>query len=177
MWHVRDEQAEDAVYIEELVIACFGAGRFAKTTYRLREGSSPVKGLSFVAADDESEKLIGSVRFSNIDVGGSASLLLGPLAVRPELRAKGIGISLMQRGIDEARAQGHESVILVGDQPYYSKVGFTRLPPGRFIMPGPVDPLRLLGISIKPGALEKLSGEIRRASIDVPVCAHATPLT
>jgi len=70
----------------------------------------------------------------------------------------------MQRGIDEARAQGHESVILVGDQPYYSKVGFTRLPPGRFIMPGPIDPLRLLGISIKPGALEKLSGDVQRAA-------------
>jgi predicted N-acetyltransferase YhbS len=55
-------------------------------------------------------------------------------------------------------------VILVGDQPYYSKVGFTRLPPGRFIMPGPIDPLRLLGISIKPGALEKLSGDVQRAA-------------
>jgi len=176
MWHVRDEQAEDAAEIEELVIACFGAGRFAKTAYRLREGTTPVEGLSFVAVDDESSRLLGSVRFSHIDIGGSQSLLLGPLAVRPELRGKGIGISLMQKGIGEARARGHESMILVGDEPYYSKVGFTRIAPGRIIMPGPVDPLRLLGISLREGALEQLSGEVRRASIDVPAPAQATPL-
>jgi predicted N-acetyltransferase YhbS len=69
----------------------------------------------------------------------------------------------MQRGIDEARARGHESVILVGDEPYYAKVGFARLPPGRLKMPGPIDPARLLGLSLKAGALLSLSGDVRRA--------------
>ena len=99
MWHVRDEQAKDAADVEELVIACFGAGRFAKTAYRLREGTTPVKGLSFVAVDDQSEKLIGSVRFSNIAIGGSASLLLGPPSVRPELRGKGINVNCVMPSI------------------------------------------------------------------------------
>ncbi len=176
MWQIRDEKVEDAEDIEKLVIACFGAGRLAKTAYRLREGAKPVPGLSFVATEDAGLKLLGSVRFSNIDIGGTPSLLLGPLAVRPELRGKGIGISLMQKGIEIARAEGHKSMILVGDEPYYAKVGFARLPPGRLNLPGPVDPTRLLGLSLKPGALEKLSGEVRRASIDIPVSAHATPL-
>lgn len=176
MWQIRNERAEDAEEIEKLVIACFGAGRFAKTAYRLREGVRPVDGLSFVATDEKTGALLGSVRFSNIDIGGTPSLLLGPLAVQPELRGKGIGISLMQKGIEEARASGHESMILVGDESYYAKVGFARLPPGRLRMPGPVDPARLLGLSLKPGAVLNLSGEVRRAHIDIPVSAQATPL-
>jgi predicted N-acetyltransferase YhbS len=175
-WQIRNERAEDAAAIEKLVIATFGAGRFAKTAYRLREGVMPIAELSFVAVDDNDGTLLGSVQFCNIDIGGTPSLLLGPLAVQPELRGKGIGITLMRRGIEEARALGHESVILVGDEPYYAKVGFSRLPPRRLIMPGPVDPTRLLGLSLKPGALLNLSGEVRRAHIDIPVSAQATPL-
>ena len=176
MWRIRNEEARDATDVEELVIACFGSGRFAKTAYRLREGVKPVPGLCFVAIDSETNELLGSVRFSNIDVGGTPCLLLGPLAVRPELRGKGIGISLMQKGIEEARLQGHESVLLVGDEPYYSKVGFAQLPPGQVQLPGPVDPRRLLGLSLTPGALARVSGEARRAQIDIPVSAPATPL-
>jgi predicted N-acetyltransferase YhbS len=163
MWRIRSEKADDAAEVEGLVIATFGAGRFAKTAYRLREGAEPVPYLSFVATSESDDALLGSVRFWNIAIGGTPSLLLGPLAVSPELRGKGIGIALMQRGIDEARARGHESVILVGDEPYYAKVGFARLPPGRLKMPGPIDPARLLGLSLKAGALLSLSGDVRRA--------------
>jgi len=171
-WQIRKERAEDAEAIEQLVIASFGAGRFAKTAYRLREGVAPVAGLSFVATDPETGALLGSVQFTAIDIGGTPSLLLGPLAVQPELRGKGIGISLMSWGIEEARAQGHESVILVGDEPYYAKVGFARLPPGRLKMPGPVDPARLLGLSLKPGALLNLAGEVRRTHPDAAASAR-----
>jgi len=162
VWTIRPEQAEDADSIEKLVIASFGAGRFAKTAQRLREGSRPVDGLNFVATTQTDEALLGSVRFWPLDIGGSPSLLLGPLAVQPALRGKGIGIVLMQWGLDEARARGHQSVILVGDEPYYAKVGFARLPPGRFRLPGPVDPARLLGLSLKPGALLLQSGDVKR---------------
>lgn len=175
-WLIRNERAEDAPEIEKLVIASFGAGRFAKTAYRLREGVMPVPELSFVAMDENDGTLLGSVQFSNIDIGGTPSLLLGPLAVQPELRGKGIGISLMRKGIEEARARGHESVILVGDEPYYAKVGFARMPPGRLVLPGPVDPARVLGLSLKPGALLNLAGPVRRAHIDIPVSAQATAL-
>ena len=176
MWQIRNEEARDASDIEELVIATFGAGRFAKTAYRLREGVKPVPELCFVAIDNESNALLGSVQFSNIDIGGTPSLLLGPLAVRPELRGKGIGISLMQKGIEEARRRGHATVILVGDEPYYSKVGFAQVPPGQIRLPGPVDPKRLLGLALKPGAFARISGEAKRAQIDNPVSAPATPL-
>jgi predicted N-acetyltransferase YhbS len=173
VWEIRLEQAGDAGAIAALVERCFGAGRYAKTAYRLREGVAAEPRLSFVAVG---KVLLGSVRFWPVQIGSQASLLLGPLAVEPELRGKGIGISLMQRGIDEARKLGFASMILVGEEPYYARVGFAKLPQGRVRMPGPVNPERLLGLALKDGALSALSGEVKRARIDFAVAAPSAPL-
>ena len=176
MWDIRPEQPSDGTAVEALVERCFGPGRFAKSAYRLREGVASVPELSFVAIAKEGGALLGSVHFWPIAVGGLPALLLGPLAVQPDLRGKGIGIMLMQRGLDAARARGHGVVIVVGDEPYYAKVGFARLPPGRLQFPGPVDPARVLGLSLKPGALVSLHGQVARARIDILVSAQATKL-
>jgi predicted N-acetyltransferase YhbS len=176
MWQIRAERESDDEAIESLVDHGFGPGRFAKTAYRLREGVGPDARLSFVAESDESAKLLGSVRFWPVLVGASLQLLLGPLAVEPALRGRGIGISLMQRGIEEARSLPYDAVLLVGDEPYYAKVGFAKLQPGQVRFPGPVDYDRVLGLALKEGALERLSGEIKRARIDAPVSAQATKL-
>lgn len=174
MWRIRPEQAEDASAVEALDTLVFGAGRFAKTAYRLREGVKPDARLCFVA--EENRQLLGSVRFWPVMIGAKRSLLLGPLAVQPPLRGQGIGIALMQKGIEEARLLGYDSVILVGDEFYYSRVGFARLKAGQVKFPGPVDPERILGLALQPGALEKLAGAVKRAQIDIPVSANAAPL-
>jgi predicted N-acetyltransferase YhbS len=176
MWQIRAERTGDEAAVESLVDQGFGPGRFAKTAYRLREGVAPEARLSFVAEDNEAQALLGSVRFWPVSIGGSLCLLLGPLAVVPRLRGRGIGIGLMERGIEEARQLGYEAVILVGDEPYYAKVGFARLPPGRVRFPGPVDPDRILGLALAPNALVSLSGEVKRARIDEPVSAQAAKL-
>ena len=85
-------------------------------------------------------------------------------------------IALMRKGIEAAKAAGYGAIILVGDEPYYARVGFAKLPPGRISFPGPVDRARVLGLSLKPDALANLSGDVRRAEIDDPVCADGAPL-
>ena len=52
------------------------------------------------------------------------------------------------------------SVVLVGDEPYYGKAGFKRIPKGLATMPGPVDPARLLVAEMVDGAFEGVSGPI-----------------
>ncbi len=173
-WTIRPERPEDAPLVEALNETAFGPGRFAKSAYRLREGVSQVKDLGFVAI--EAGKLRGSVRFWPIVIGSHAALMLGPLAVQSDQRGRGIGVALMERALEEARIQGHEAVILVGDEPYYARVGFAKLPPGRIRFPGPVDPSRILGLSLKSGTLLNLSGEVRRARLDDPVCAEGAGL-
>jgi predicted N-acetyltransferase YhbS len=173
MWQIRAERDGDEAGVERLLDQGFGPGRFAKTAYRLREGVAPDPRLSFVSQDTDSGALVASVRFWPVRIGDCLVLLLGPLAVEPQLRGRGIGVGLMQHGIDEARRLGYEAIILVGDESYYAKVGFARIPPGSIRFPGPVDPARILGLALKPDALVSLSGEVKRARIDDPVSAQA----
>ncbi len=69
--------------------------------------------------------------------------------------------ALLERALDTAKAKGHRLVLLVGDEPYYSRVGFKRIPRGVATMPGPVDPARLLVCELADGAFEGVSGAIR----------------
>jgi predicted N-acetyltransferase YhbS len=169
-WQIRPEREDDAPAVAHLNAISFGPGRYAKAAYRLREGVDPVAGLSFVAVDGPA--LFGSIRFWPVVIGRDSSLLLGPLAVQPGLRGRGIGIALMKHAIAEARAQGYPSIVLVGDEPYYVRVGFARLAPGRVKFPGPVDPARVLGLSLaEQNVMLTIKGEVRRARIDHAVCA------
>jgi predicted N-acetyltransferase YhbS len=158
-YSVEDVQAADAAQIELLLDASFGIDRRAKTSYRLREGNSPVAGLSLVIRDKE-VGISGAISFWPLKIGerGTDALLLGPLAVHPARQNLGIGLALMREGLTRARAMGHGLVLLVGDQPYYARIGFARLPENRLLLPGPVDPKRFLYLELVPGALAQAQG-------------------
>jgi predicted N-acetyltransferase YhbS len=156
---ILSETAADAVAIERLNERTFGPGRYAKSAYRLRENVDHDLALSFTAR--VGTLLVGSVRLSPIRIGAAAALLLGPLTVEPAFRGRSIGHALMLRSLEAARAAGHRLVLLVGDEPYYAKAGFKRIPKGRATMPGPVDPARLLICELVDGAFEGVSGAIR----------------
>ena len=151
----------DMPAIEKLDERAFGPGRFALSAYRLREGVSPDPDLSFVS--HVGTLLVGANRMTAIVCGGAPALLLGPLTVDPPFRSRGIGEALMGKSLEAARAGGHRLVILVGDEPYYKRVGFKRAPAGRLTMPGPVDPARLLYCELVDGAFEGVAGAIARA--------------
>ena len=157
--NILPEKRDDAIAIERLYERTFGPGRYAKTSYRLREQVAHCLDLSFTA--HIGTLLVGSVRLSPVRVGETKALLLGPLTVEPPFRERGVGKALIERALGEARAQGHRLVILVGDEPYYGKFGFKRIPPGRARMPGPVDPARLLVAELAAGAFDGVSGPIR----------------
>src|SRR5271170_5117390 len=156
---ILHETQADAPAIERLNERTFGPGRYAKTAYRLREQVTHSLDLSFTARIGT--LLVGSVRLSPIRIGEAKVLLLGPLTVEPPFRDRGVGQALIARALEEARAKGHQLVILVGDEPYYGKCGFKRIPPGRVAMPGPVDPGRLLVAELTDGAFDGISGPIR----------------
>jgi predicted N-acetyltransferase YhbS len=156
---ILPETDAEAVAIERLHERTFGPGRYAKTAYRLRERVAHRLDLSFTARIGT--LLVGSVRLSPIRIGETAGLLLGPLTVEPAFRERGIGQALIERALNEARNNGHRLVILVGDEPYYGKCGFKQIPAERVIMPGPVDPARLLVAELADGAFEGVSGPIR----------------
>jgi len=156
----------DHAEIENLLDAAFGIDRRTKTSYRLREGEKPLTGLSFVARNDDNA-IVGAISFWQIHVGTENSLaavLLGPLAVFPQLQGQGIGRVLMAHAIATIEQSHHQLILLVGDEAYYTKAGFSQVPPGQIIMPGPNDPKRLLYLEITPGVLSTAHGLIRSPS-------------
>jgi predicted N-acetyltransferase YhbS len=153
------EAPEHKAEIESLLDEAFGLSRRAKTSYRLREGERPVEGLSHVAIE-AGRGLVGCISFWRVHVGedGPATLLLGPLAVASDRRGVGIGRALMKNGINRARAMGYALVILVGDEPYYGRVGFRKVPEDQIILPGPVEPDRLLFLELEEGSMRRAGG-------------------
>ncbi len=156
---ILQEAEGDAPAIDRLHERTFGPGRYAKTAYRLREDVPHSPDLSFTARIGT--LLVGSVRLSPVRIGEAKALLLGPLTVEPPFRERGVGLALIGHALEVARAKGHRLVILVGDEPYYGKYGFKRIPPGNVAMPGPVDPGRLLVAELADGAFHGVSGPIR----------------
>lgn len=145
--------------IAHLLDVSFGSDRHSKTSYRLREGNAPVPGLSLVVRD-AGVVLSGTISFWPLAIGEkqNPALLLGPLAVHPDRQKLGIGLALMEEGIARAKGQGHALLLLVGDEPYYARVGFKKLPRDLIALPGPVNPDRFLYLELKPGALDGVSG-------------------
>ena len=156
---IENTKATDQPLIEQLLDIAFGIDRRTKTSYRLREGSTPADGLSLVVRDAE-VGVAGSISFWPLAIGstGTPALLLGPLVVHHKRQNLGVGLTLMQEGLARAKAWGHRLVILVGDAPYYARVGFQKLPDGQLTMPGPVDPARFLYVELVPGALAVTHG-------------------
>ena len=156
---ILPEQPDDGPAIERLYERTFGPGRFARTAYRLREGAPHRPEFSFTARIGT--LLVGSVRLTPIKIGETPALLLGPLTIEPPFRGRGIGRGLIKASLDAARAGGVRLVLLVGDLLYYGPLGFARVPHKVVVLPGPVDPDRVLITELVSGAFEGVTGGVR----------------
>jgi predicted N-acetyltransferase YhbS len=155
---VRAVGPADLAEIRDLHVRAFGPGRFARTAYRLREaGGAEISAFCRLCRIDG--RLVAAVRFTPILIGGrDGALLLGPLAVDPAFAGQGYGRGLVAQALDAARSAGIRLVVLVGDEPYYARLGFKPVPRGQIALPGPVDPARLLAAELGEGALAGYSG-------------------
>jgi predicted N-acetyltransferase YhbS len=140
-------QAVDLPDIDLLLDARFGPARRKRTAYRLRDGMVALPALSFVARDDD--VLIGSVQCWPIALSTTTGAmlpltLLGPLVTAVEREGQGIGSALMARVLAAADAVATPPLLLIGDEPYYGRFGFSAARTGGFILPGPFDRARLL---------------------------------
>ena len=153
---IRDEIANDIPAREVLLDRCLGERRTAKSSERLREGRLPADGLALTAERDG--EVLATVRLWHVEANGVSALLLGPLAVKPELQGEGLGKAMMREALWRAACRGHGAVILVGDAPYYARFGFDPALTRELAMPGPVERERFLAIELRDGALDGASG-------------------
>lgn len=154
-----NEQASDVDARDALLERAMGPRWKAKSSEKLRRGRMKAAGLAFVAKDEDGA-VIGTVRLWNVAAGGRSALLLGPLAVDPDVKSSGIGSALMRHAITEAKLLGHGAIILVGDPAYYARFGFSAAKTGNLAMPGPYERHRLLALELDNGALDGATGAL-----------------
>ncbi|TNE57574.1 MAG: N-acetyltransferase [Alphaproteobacteria bacterium] len=148
------------VAVDALADQAFGPGRFARTAYLIRAGHEFLHALSLGGFSNEDGTLLASIQFTPVEVGGHRLLLLGPLVVDPAWQGKGVGLALLKEGLDRARQTQAVGTLLIGDQPYYGRVGFEVLPRHQIELPGPYDPDRFLGLSHHGYDLSTLQGPL-----------------
>lgn len=158
MFTFAQETGDDWWEVEGLYDLCFAPGREALSSYRLREGVSPVAELSLVARDPDGI-LAGAIRYWPVRIEAHEALLLGPVAVHPTRQGEGLGRLLIEESLVRAVASGWARVMLVGDAPYYSRFGFKKLDGVR--MPPPTNPDRVLGRELEVGAWDRVCGDVR----------------
>jgi predicted N-acetyltransferase YhbS len=161
---IERERAQDHDAVEALLDLCFAPGREALSSYRLRDGVAPVAALCLVAREGDGS-LSGAIRNWPVRIlapgGKKWALLLGPVAVHPTRQGEGLGAALILRALESAREGGWSRVLLVGDLPYYRRFGFRRL--DGVEMPPPTNPDRILGLPLREGAWDGVTGRVVRA--------------
>lgn len=150
---VREQTEADASGVASLMDAAFGPGASARSVWRLRR-HPPIGGLCLVAEDDG--VLVGSLRFWFISLAGRRELLLGPLAVLPNLQGKGVGQALVWQGLGIATQSKCGICLVSGEPDYYPRFGFVPAAPGQLVWPGPVDAKRLQLKELQTGAIASL---------------------
>lgn len=145
-----NETAAHGPAIEALLDRAFGPGRFAKVSERVREFADFAQDLSFCAV--EGDTVVGVVRMWRVAAGDQPIVFLGPLAVEASERRAGLGAMLVERACEASRDAGEAAVVLVGDLPYFQRVGFAVAPDVK--LPGPVDARRVLFRAFRDVALQ-----------------------
>jgi len=128
---IRNEMASDIEAIAEVTIAAFRNLSVSNQTEQfiikaLRAANALT--ISLVAEIDG--RVVGHIAFAPVTISdGSLNWYgLGPVSVLPEYQKKGIGKSLIQKGLSLLKGIGGQGCILVGDPNYYKRFGFRNIP-------------------------------------------------
>lgn len=162
MWSTRVERPEDPLTIHAVNAAAFPTELEANLVDALREDPAAwIDGLSTVALD-ENGVIVGYALLTRCAVGGEPALALGPCAVRPDVQGGGAGSAAIRAGLEQARLQGENLVVVLGHADYYPRFGFC--PASRFGVTAPfVAPdENFLALALNPDAAVP-SGQIRYA--------------
>ncbi len=132
---IRAESPADSPAIRSLVTLAFqdaarSDGNEAAIVDALR--ADGVLTVSLVAEDDG--EIVGHIAFSPITVNkrNVGWFGLGPVAVSPGKRRRGIGAALVGAGLKRLAELGAKGCVVLGDPAYYRRFGFESDPSLRF---------------------------------------------
>ncbi len=121
---IREQRADDAAAVREVVAAAFGRDWVADLEVALARRP---RGAAYVA-ESSTGSLVGHVRLTwgwldaldrLVEI-----LVLSPLSVAPDWQRRGVGRALVARAIEAAEEMAAPLLVLEGDPAYYSRCGF-----------------------------------------------------
>lgn len=156
--HIRPETPDDHDAIRQVVTAAFGQADEADLVDALR--AQGYARLSLVAENEG--RIAGHILFSALPIhterGVVDSLALAPVAVVPELQNQGIGSALIREGLQQSRAMGFGSVVVLGHANYYPRFGFSVELARPLQSPYAGD--HFMALELVPGALAGVTGRV-----------------
>jgi putative acetyltransferase len=121
---IRPPLLAERSFVEEVHLRAFPTDLEARLVELLvARGNDTISLVATMAS-----AIVGHVVFSPAtcegESGVSTGLGLGPLAVRPDLQRRGIGIELVRAGIAAAAELQSPWIVVVGEPTYYGRFGF-----------------------------------------------------
>ncbi len=115
--------------VRNLTIAAFDGIGEAFLVERLKNSPDFIPKLSLVAV--KNDLIVGHILFSKISIRANdgketISLAMAPVSVLPEFQRHGIGSALIKQGLEVAKNEGFQSVVVIGHADYYPKFGFKK---------------------------------------------------
>jgi putative acetyltransferase len=155
---IREHTPTDNEAIRHLNDAAFGGLYESRLVEDLR--AAELTTIELVAI--EHSTIIGHILFSRLAVTLDGrevrALSLAPLSVRPDRQRRGIGGSLVRRGLDLARQRDWQAVIVVGHPSYYPRFGFSAALARPLAAPFSGD--AFMALELAPGALQDGAGRV-----------------
>ncbi len=150
----------DPQLVENLLDRAFEPDRHKRTAYKLREGSDWLPALSFAALDGN-DMLAGTIQcwpvaLTDPDGRRFPMIMVGPVAVLPQLQGQGYGQALVSASLGGIQPEAPLPQVMIGDEDYYGRFwGFTAEYTGDWTLPGPYDRARLLVRCDNPAILPR----------------------
>jgi putative acetyltransferase len=121
---IREERPEDIATIRRINIEAFGQPQEANLVAMLRTNGGIL--LSLVATYER--RVAGHILYSPVTAGSGEKKIrgagLGPMAVLPEYRRRGVGGKLIEFGITRLKQSGCPFIVVLGHADYYPRFGF-----------------------------------------------------
>lgn len=167
MYLIRQEKETDYKEVEKLVEEAFKDITYSDhkehlLVKRLRKSDAFIDQLSLLA--EGGGIILGHIMFTRIVIKNEKnehqSLALAPVSVLPAYQGQGLGSSLIKEGLDLAKNLGFKSVVVLGDNKYYSRFGFKPASKWGIRAPFEVVDEYFMALELGYGELEGVEGTV-----------------
>lgn len=160
---IRREEPDDVAAIRVVNERAFGQPAEANLVDALRAHGKVT--LSLVA--EQNAQVVGHILFSLVTIEADNTVVAGvglaPMAVLPEWQHRGIGSRLVEAGLAQCRAAGHERAVVLGHPEFYPRFGF--IPASRYGLRSEYDVRDevFMAMELCDGAMQGCAGLVKYA--------------